>query len=1349
MPTLARPPVRPRPHGLWLCVLLALGCRSSDAQTEAKPAAAPAEAEDAAAPAIPQDGGEVVAISGPGGIQSPSLPAGAFLGQGGRLAIGQPLQTPKGTLAEIRLPGGIRVRMNEDTALTLPGADAARRLVLTRGEVVVLTEPDATAHLAVAAGDEVLTVARGEVQIRHLGSVRRFAVVSGTAQLQAPSRNLTLGAGESIEAPLPEERSRTPELSLAPLQETRWARTFETASRMADEVTDGVGSLTARRPGSQTERQRLKLTDQKVTVNIAGRIAHTEVEQAFFNDRPAVLEGIYRFPMPGDGSVSGLSLLVGRRWIDGEIVEKTRGRQIFRQIVDATIPRDPALLEWERGNQFKLRIFPIPGRGERRVKLAYTQVLPVAGQTLRYRFPMAGSGAGGTEIEHFAFEVTVDGQQLTEAQLADIETPMMALDRHFENGRIRLDAERKHFVPTADIGIDIPVGSQQARVHTETHLDRDGQAYFMVSMRPELALDRPEGPTSFAFVLDRSHSTSPELWTAARGMVEALSASMEPDDRFVVLACDTACDQAPGGVLSPTAGDLDEVQRFLDAQDLAGASDLGGMLISAAEALEQGGAPGERVVVVLGDGTPSSGEMAAAELARHVAEPLRDTRVMAVALGARSDLTTLGAIVQQTGGDILRADPRDDRQQLVRELRLRARVPMATDLELDTPDGMVAVHRLGTAGLRPGDNLVLVGKLSGPVHDEVLVRARGSEGPVQARFRVDLEADRGSPQQHRHLPRTWAQAEIAHLTQTRGFDARDEIIALSKHYTVMSRHTSLIVLENDEMFREFNVVRAAKNTDRWDGNLPTTTSDRSKSSGGSTSTSEPAQAQRQLELRTEAKLEEKSEQDNDLATTLDEGADRERREARPTEEVLPQSTPDAPRAANKPTVPGGVPGGISGGVPGGVVGGATAGEAGRKDIGTKAPSRPHLEDPAPAPKPAPEPEPFPSAQPVAEDEEPLDDVDFGDEGTQTGVGDGRRAQGSTSKSGGGKKSDSKKKPKKKKIALGDDPFGLGGGGGGSWEAPPSRGRGGWHPPVRRLESRPVTAPNSRALARIESLRGAVDADPTQRSTHGKLVRAALRAGHAQALDFARAWAVVDPDHAPALMSLGDAMAADGDPMALRAYESALEVKPFARRHHAELARAYASKGDLRRACSHRRAVVSIDPLDGDHHVALARCLAREGRQRDAVDALDDGRRRATRDTRGLDAVQTELATRTVPPPTFELHSAPHLRATLTWTDEDDLHLAVVDAKGRRLSGMRPQGKARVRHTKGREELTLKKVGKSVFIEVTRPTPTRAAEAERGTIRGELVLKTRDGTRHIPVSIREGTVRVAKVFWRTR
>lgn len=1309
MPKLAHDRPRSRSQSITraapLCLLLALGCRPNEAAPEGEPvAASPTQAAAGTPTPGPDDGGEVVAISGPGGVTSPALPAGAFLGKGGRLQKGQLLETPKGTLAELRLPGGIRVRMNEDTALTLPGSDAAARMVLTRGEVVVLTEPSATAELAVAAGDEVLTVAHGEAQIRHTGATRRFAVVSGTAALQAPSRSLTLAPGESIDAPLPEERTRRPELSLAPLEETGWSRTFETAARMVDDAPPGVGSLTARRPGSDREQQRLRLTDQTVTVNIAGRIAHTEVEQAFFNDRPAVLEGIYRFPLPGDGSVSGLSLLVGNRWMEGEIVEKTRGREIFAAIVDATIPRDPALLEWERGNQFKLRVFPIPGNGDRRVRLAYTQVLPVAGHTLRYRYPLGGSGAGGTEIDRFELQVTVDGQQLADAQLADIETPMMELDRKLEAGRIVLSAERKGFIPTADIGIDIPVGEQEARVHTETHLDRDGQAYFMVSMRPDLEMPRPEGPTSYAFVLDRSHSTSPELWTVARGMVEALSTSMEPEDRLAVLACDTACEQAPGGLLAPQPGDLDEVRRFLDGQDLAGGSDLGGMLVSAAEALERGSAPGERVIVYLGDGTPSSGELAADRLASLVAEPLRGTRVMAVALGSRSDLTTLGAVVQRTGGDILRADPRDDKQQLVRELRLRARVPMATDLELDLPDGMVAVHRHGTAGLRPGDSLVLLGKLSRPVHDDVVVRARGPEGPVEARFRVDLEADRSSPVEHRHLPRTWAQAEIAHLTQTRGAAAKDEIVALSKHYTVMSRHTSLIVLENDAMYREFNVVRAAKGTDKWDGSMPTTVTETTSAVAAD---NKPEQARPQT-TPTEP---------------LEELAAAEKRAEHDPPPPAGTSTPSPEPAA---------------------IGGALLPDD-DADRRARGPARDDVQSFDPAPADAP-----PAAPREEEEDARLADVDAGDDEVVAAEGAG--------KSGGSTSNKDKKttsKPAAKRPAKSMDPFSSDDGGGdwglpsggspGGWGGRPGRG---WFRPPPQLKTRLLAGADAKAIARVEALRAAVAADPTQRTAHGNLVRAALRAGHPQSLELARAWAEVDPDHPAALMALADAMAADGDPMALRAYESTLEVQPFSEQQHADLARAYESKGDLVRACSHRRAVASIDPLDADNHAELARCLAREGRSREAIAAIDEASRRSPELARALLPVSSELAGRVVAPASFDLHPRAELQLDLTWSGEGDLDLAVIDTKGRRLSGLRPAGKVRVRESSGREQLTLKKVSKSVFVEVTRPAASRALEGTRGTARGELTIKTPHGTKRIPVVMSEGTLRLAKVVWTT-
>ncbi|MFO0632633.1 MAG: VIT domain-containing protein [Nannocystaceae bacterium] len=272
------------------------------------------------------------------------------------------------------------------------------------------------------------------------------------------------------------------------------------------------------------------------------------MEQSFANDRAAVLEGIYRFPLPGDASIAGLQLLVGNRWMDGEIVEKQRGREIFQHIVDATVPRDPALLEWERANLFKLRLFPIPARGERRVRLSYTQVLPVVGDAVQYRFPLGGSGTRGPAIDHFAFTVHVDRTKVDLAGLDRVATPMLALDRSEDGDTVTFHAEQVSLQPSYDLGLDPPLAKDDRRVHADTHLDRDGQAYFMLALQPQLQLAADDRPLHFAFVLDRSHSTTPELWTAARGLVEALSSGLDAGDRFTVLACDAACDELPSGV---------------------------------------------------------------------------------------------------------------------------------------------------------------------------------------------------------------------------------------------------------------------------------------------------------------------------------------------------------------------------------------------------------------------------------------------------------------------------------------------------------------------------------------------------------------------------------------------------------------------------------------------------------------------------------------------------------------------------------------------------------------------------------------------------------------------------------
>src|SRR5262249_35830918 len=61
-----------------------------------------------------------------------------------------------------------------------------------------------------------------------------------------------------------------------------------------------------------------------------------------------------------------------------------------------------------------------------------------------------------------------------------------------------------------------------------------------------------------------------------------------------------------------------------------------------------------------------------------------------------------------------------------------------------------------------------------------------------------------------YLPRTWAKLEIDRLLAENAARHKDAIVELSKALYVMTPFTSLLVLENEEMYREFKVDRGRK-----------------------------------------------------------------------------------------------------------------------------------------------------------------------------------------------------------------------------------------------------------------------------------------------------------------------------------------------------------------------------------------------------------------------------------------------------------------------------------------------------------------------------------------------------------
>jgi Ca-activated chloride channel family protein len=119
--------------------------------------------------------------------------------------------------------------------------------------------------------------------------------------------------------------------------------------------------------------QPIQLRAASVEIDLFGDQARTSVELRLFNPNHRVLEGELQFPLQEGQVVTGFALDVNGRLRDAVAVPKAKGQEIFEDIRRRRV--DPGLLEAAAGNQYKLRVYPIPAMGERRVVITFTETL--------------------------------------------------------------------------------------------------------------------------------------------------------------------------------------------------------------------------------------------------------------------------------------------------------------------------------------------------------------------------------------------------------------------------------------------------------------------------------------------------------------------------------------------------------------------------------------------------------------------------------------------------------------------------------------------------------------------------------------------------------------------------------------------------------------------------------------------------------------------------------------------------------------------------------------------------------------------------------------------------------------
>lgn len=215
------------------------------------------------------------------------------------------------------------------------------------------------------------------------------------------------------------------------------------------------------------EAEKVRMNKLIVNVKVVGNIAYTTAEMHFFNSGTRQMEAELIFPLPENVSVSRYAIDINGKMREAVPVNKNKGKQVFEAIEHRRV--DPGLLEKVDGNNFRTRIYPLMPNGERTVIIGYEEELSAFDKdNLAYqlvsRYPK--------KLDNFELNVSVLG---TSASPTVSENSGDAIVFSKWNQSFQTSIKKENYQPSEKLLFKIPIQENAPSVIMQ---NVGGQHYF-------------------------------------------------------------------------------------------------------------------------------------------------------------------------------------------------------------------------------------------------------------------------------------------------------------------------------------------------------------------------------------------------------------------------------------------------------------------------------------------------------------------------------------------------------------------------------------------------------------------------------------------------------------------------------------------------------------------------------------------------------------------------------------------------------------------------------------------------------------------------------------------------------
>ncbi|WP_295670982.1 VIT domain-containing protein, partial [uncultured Mucilaginibacter sp.] len=517
----------------------------------------------------------------------------------------------------------------------------------------------------------------------------------------------------------------------------------------------------------------VKLQQLKIDVAVYGNISRTTWQMTFYNTTSRILEGTLSFPLKDGISVSRYALDINGKMREAVPIDRGKGTAVFEAVERRRI--DPGLLEKVEGNIFRTRIYPINPHSTRTVIIGYEEEIPLADNgELKFTLPLNVKDT----VEKFSLSASVI--QSAAAPVTDnTGGDNLQFDRHQNTYSAAID--KINYLPNHPLSFSIPKPPDAAEVMIQA---LGNKYYYFINTTLQPQIVNKTLPQRIGLLWDVSLSGAARDSKKEFALLDAYFKKVNNAEITLVTFSNTIINTKTYTIAN---GNWAELKTALEHTTYDGATDFGKLNLAQYAADEY---------LLMSDGHHTFGERTIR---------LTNKPVYCINSSASADYSNLKLIALKTGGELIDLTSTDSAKALnsltTQPLRFLG-IKVSGTVEENYPSLRVAVDRtFSIAGITRDPNQVLT-----------LQYGYGDKVSYEKAVTLDLSKNEVDDVD---VAKLWAQKKISELDINYNAN-RQDIESLGKRFGIVTRNTSLIVLESVNDYITYDIEPPAELREQFD-----------------------------------------------------------------------------------------------------------------------------------------------------------------------------------------------------------------------------------------------------------------------------------------------------------------------------------------------------------------------------------------------------------------------------------------------------------------------------------------------------------------------------------------------------